>query len=282
MTVHEIQAKTCLVESKLPGTDYVINPYVGCAMACAYCYASFMGRSVGESRENWGNYIYAKVNIVGLLEKELARRNPEKLKRRILISSVTDAYQGAETKYKLTRGILSVLRQVDYPGNVGILTKSPMVLRDVDQIQGLADAVVGITVTTTDDKISRFLECRAPLASRRIDTLRTLNTLGIRTYAFIGPLLPHFRYQPELLDELFRRLAEAGVRDIFVEHMNLRPLIKQRLVQITGHDAPYEGKNIYGEAAGPEHKRAVEDLVHSLVDKYGFRLMLQKVLDHNG
>jgi len=103
---------------------------------------------------------------------------------------------GVESRYRLTRGILEVLARETYPGRVSILTTSPLVLRDVDVLQQIPQVTVGMTVTTTDDRLSRFLEVRAPLASRRLKTLQQLHAAGLPTYAFVGPLLPHFRYQP--------------------------------------------------------------------------------------
>ena len=73
MKVAEIEAKFILVRSKLPDTEYVVNPYTGCAFGCHYCYASFAGRFVGEPIGNWGNYVYAKINAVPLFEMELAK-----------------------------------------------------------------------------------------------------------------------------------------------------------------------------------------------------------------
>src|SRR5689334_9496057 len=132
MRVVEAEAKSIVTASKLPDADYVINPYTGCAFGCRYCYASFMGRNVGETIDAWGEYVYVKTNAVDLCRREVQKMNPDARKRSILLSSVTDPYQGAEAKYKLTRGILSVLVEEGYPGLVGILTKSPLVTRDID------------------------------------------------------------------------------------------------------------------------------------------------------
>ena len=284
MTMQEIkfverEAKSIMVASKLPATDYVINPYTGCAFSCLYCFASFMGRQVGESVDNWGNYLYIKINAVSLVEKELRRWSPEKRMATLLMSSVTDPYQGAEKTYRLTRGILQVLVREQYPGRVGILTKSPLVLEDVDLLRQLKAAEVGMTITTTDDKLSRFMEVRAPLASRRLETLRRLHEEGITTYAFIGPLFPHFRYCTDELEALFAALAEAKVGSIFVEHINLSPYIRRRLWEEL-KDAPEQIQNVYRDAATKEHQQALQSMVMGLVERYQLPLQLDTVISH--
>src|SRR5438445_6306903 len=218
MKVKEIEAKTVLGRSKLPDAEYVVNPYTGCELGCQYCYASFTGRFVSEPINSWGRYVYAKVNAVSVFKAELGRVRRSGRARSNVVSSVTDAYQGIEKKYRSTRGILEELAQEPYPGAVSILTKSPMVLRDVDLLRRIPRADVGLTITSTNGRLSRFLEVRAPLASRRLRTLAELHAEGIHTYAFVGPLLPHFRYDREALDALFAGLAqehceEAGPDD---------------------------------------------------------------------
>jgi len=279
MKVVETEARSILVRSKLPDAEYVVNPYTGCVFGCHYCYASFAGRFVGEPIGNWGNYVYAKINAVPLFEVELARLRRAGRAPSILLSSVTDAYQGAEKKYRLTRGILEALAREPYPGVVGILTKSPLVLRDADLLATIPRAHVGLTVTTTDDRLSRFLELRAPVASRRLETLAALNSRGIETYAFVGPLLPHFRYDRGALDALFAGLARAGVRSLYVEHINLRPYIQQRM-QRALRSAPPEVQAVYRDARSDEHRRVLDTIVAELLAKHGLTLRLSRVLYH--
>lgn len=280
MELQQLEAKSMLVKSKLPDADYVVNPYVGCQFACQYCYASFMGRFVNEPFQNWGNYLYVKSNAVAVFEQDLRRLRAADKAPSILMSSVTDPYQGAERKCRLTRGILKVLVREPYPGLVGILTKSPMVERDIDLLTQLPQAEIGMTVTTTDDAISRFLEVHAPLASRRLKTLACLNAAGLDTYAFVGPLLPHFRYQPEQLDVLFAGLVEAGVRSVYVEHMNLRQYIRERLWTLLETQPP-EVQEVYRGAVTREHRRALDEIVAQLLKKHGLTLRLSEVLYHN-
>lgn len=280
MRLKEVECKSMLVPSKLPASDYVVNPYVGCTFACAYCYASFMGRFVGEPIEDWGDYLSVKINAVEVFQKDLRRLAPAKRHSTILLSSVTDAWQGPEKKYKLSRGVLKSLRNDRYPGLVSILTKSPLVTRDVDIIVELNNKEVGVTITTTDDTIGRFMEARAPLASDRLRTLATLNAAGIPTYAFVGPLLPHYRYRPSLLEDIFKQIRDAGTREIFAEHLNTSNYILKRINPLMS-DAEPDVQATYRSAITDDHRAAVSDLVMNLVSKYDFEIRLGQVLDHS-
>lgn len=280
MRINEIECKSMLVASKLPASDYVVNPYTGCTFACAYCYASFMGRFVGEPIEAWGDYLSVKTNAVEVFRNDLRRLPEEKRNSTILLSSVTDAWQGPEKKYALARGVLEFLRDDGYPGFVSILTKSPLVLRDIDVIGGLNNKEVGITVTTTDDEIGRFMEVHAPLASDRLETLAKLNAAGIPTYAFVGPLFPHYRYRQDLLENLFRRIHDAGTRTLFAEHLNTSAYILKRIDPLVVKSEP-EVQAVYQSARTDAHRAVLSDMVMNLVAKYGFEIRLGRVLDHN-
>lgn len=280
MKVQEADAKSILVASKLPDADYVANPYTGCRFGCAYCYASFMGRNVGESIAAWGDYVYVKSNAVEVFAAEIARLPADKRTRSILLSSVTDPYQAVEARYRLTRGLLEVLADAEYPGVVSILTKAPLVTRDIDVLKRLPRAEVGMTVTTTEDEVSKWLEVRAPIASKRLRALGKLHEAGISTYAFVGPLLPHFRLRPELLDTLFEALASTGVRQVYVEHINLRGYIRQRLDAFL-ESQPEEIRQIYAEANTKAHRAALDEIVAPLLDRHGLRLRLNEVIHHD-
>ncbi|WP_328976240.1 hypothetical protein [Streptomyces canus] len=142
-----------------------------------------------------------------------------------------DPYQGHETKYRLTR--------------------------DIDLLTSLPRAEVGMTVTTADDEVSRWLEVRAPLASRRLRTLTELREAGIPTFAFVGPLLPHFAARPELLDHLLGQLVGAGVTEVFMEHINLKRYIRERMDQVlTGE--PAEVREAYVQARTKEHRASTK------------------------
>jgi len=183
LIVKKIKVKSVLTRSGIPGVDYCINPYVGCTHGCRYCYATFMKKFTGHT-EAWGSFVDVKINTPEVLQRQLQR----KTRGRVMISSVTDAYQPIEAKYKLTRKCLEVLLEHQFP--VDILTKSPLVLRDLDLIKEFKDIEVGVTVTTNDEKIRKVFEPKAQSITARINTLKKLHNNGINTYAFIGPVLP--------------------------------------------------------------------------------------------
>lgn len=217
MKIREIKAKGIMTPSRIGGIDYCINPYVGCEHGCRYCYASFMKRFTGHA-EKWGEFLDAKINAPELLEKELRKleisrqdaapprwensKSPEerrlasiaagclscKTKKVVSLSTVTDPFQPAEEKYQLTRRCLELL--INSGLSVTILTKSTLVLRDIDIIKQLKDCQVGMTITTDNEAIRSIFEPNASPIDDRLDTLRKFHDKGIKTYAFVGPILP--------------------------------------------------------------------------------------------
>ena len=181
MIVQEIHAKTILSASKI--YDWVINPYVGCAHGCSYCYARFMKKFTGH-REPWGSFVDVKVNAVELLRKEITRKR----RATVWVSGVCDPYQPLEAKYRLTRQCLELLAQNGWP--VVIQTRSPLVLRDLDVIGQGRDFEAGFSIPTADDGVRKIFEPAAPPIPARMEALGELHHAGIRTYAMIAPLLP--------------------------------------------------------------------------------------------
>lgn len=279
MEFKEIKAKNILVRCGIPGIDYVINPYIGCRFACKYCYASFMGRFVNKTIYDWGEYVYAKVNAPELLKKEIKKLKNKGQSKEIFLSSVTDPYQGIEAKYKLTRQCLEILADYEFQGVVSILTKSDLVTRDIDVFKNLINIIVGLTVTSTDDKISRYFEKYAPSVSSRLKALKTLNENGIKTYAFIGPLLPHFVAQTEELEKLFKNLSETGTKNLFIEHLNLAKYIRSRLFEeMKGENQEILQKFYSSQSKG--YRVELEEKIKKLIKKYKMNLLLDMVIFH--
>ncbi len=277
--IKEIESKSILTPCKIPGIDFTINPYIGCRFGCVYCYASFMGRFVGKRNKDWGNFVYPKINAVDLLKQEL----PKKLKskgtgKEIFLSSVTDPYQGLEAKYKLTQGCLEELVKFDYNGIVSVLTKSHLVTRDILLLKKLK-AVVGLTVTSVDDKISRYFEKYAPQVTDRYKALEKLNQAKIKTYAFLGPLLPHFLTQEKEIEKVFLKLKRAGTKDIYIEHLNLSKYIKDRLLREI-KDLPKEIIEKFYASQKRDYREDLNKIIYKLVKKHKMNLLTDMVIFH--
>ncbi len=211
MIVRKIQAKSILNKSKV--FDYCLNPYTGCQINCAYCYARLFMRRYSGHKEPWGEFVDVKINAPELLRKQLEKAK----KGMVWISSVCDPYQPLEAKYKLTRRCLRELADKSFP--VNIQTKSKLVLRDLDLFQEFEEIEVGSTITTDNEKVSRLFEPRAASVSDRILMLETIRKKGIKTFAFIGPLLPG---NPERLIEHL-----SGKTDkVYIDKMNYMSTIK--------------------------------------------------------
>lgn len=183
MIIKEIIAKKILTKSRIEGISYCINPYIGCQHSCRYCYARFMKKFTGH-KENWGEFLDIKINAPMLLQKQIIKIPIGK----ISLSTVTDPYQPIEKKYNLTRQCLEILKLYNFP--ISILTKSTLVIRDIDLFNSFNDLEVGLTITTDNEYISKLFEPFASSISNRINALKELKNKKIKTYAFISPILP--------------------------------------------------------------------------------------------
>ncbi len=186
------QARSIISHNDSPDLsfDQSINPYRGCEHGCIYCYArpthAFLGHSPGLDFET---KLYAKTNAAELLENELARPGYEP--KTIALGAVTDPYQPIERTYTISRQVLEVLDRTSHP--VGIVTKSALVVRDLDILQRLAErnlVRVALSVTTLDRHVARAMEPRAATPARRLDAIRQLTDAGIPTTVMSAPIIP--------------------------------------------------------------------------------------------
>ncbi|MGL4394364.1 MAG: radical SAM protein [Brevinema sp.] len=275
----EILCKSALVKSNIPEADFVINPYTGCEMACVYCYASFMCRFVDMPQSEWGNFLYPKVNILEVLNKELSSKRRDKTKK-IFMSSVTDPYTYSEKKYQLTRGILESLLKHQWEGRVSILSKNPLLLRDLELFQSFPDCQVNMTITSHDNLFSKILDNRAPLVLERIAALETLNKNNIQTSAFIGPIIPQYMNNIDSLEELLIRLKDAGVSDVSVEIMNMAPrgrFVLEAISKELGVQVAQDFQNTLRNRAKVDE---VKNKILNLLDKYSLNLKLDEIFEH--
>jgi DNA repair photolyase len=212
MKITEINSKSALTPSGIYGWVYSLNPYTGCEHGCTYCYAPNILR---VKRQEWGQYVKVKRNLPVVLAQELKKKPPGL----VGISSVTDPYQPIEEKLNITRYSLELLLKHEFP--VSLITKSPLIVRDIDLITQFDYNEVTLTVTTLDEKLSKILEPRAPDPSSRLEALKKLSQEGLNTYAFVGPLYPTL--EPEDIPEFIDNIAGTGVGMIMVDKLNLKP-----------------------------------------------------------
>lgn len=202
MRIFKVTTKTALVRSRIPGVRFAVNPYMGCGHGCRYCYAVFMKKYTRYNRHTrWGDFVEAKVNIPGVLRNELARRRSRATS---YFSSTCDPYQPAEQTHRLTRRCIEILQENGW--SVDILTRSPLVLRDLDLLQNIPGATVGFSIGTDNEQVRRILEPRAPPLSDRIAALRRLREHGIQTWVFVAPILP---MNPERFAEMIGPYAQS-------------------------------------------------------------------------
>lgn len=206
-------AKSIIAKNDSPDLsfDQSINPYRGCEHGCVYCYArpghSYLGHSPGLDFET---KLYAKTNAAALLEKELAARTY--VPKTIALGAVTDPYQPIERQYRISREILEVLDRASHP--VGIVTKSALVVRDIDILQRLAArnlVKVAVSVTTLDAKVARAMEPRAAAPERRIAALRQLSAAGIPTQVMVAPIIPGLNDHE--IEAILDAARDAGAQD---------------------------------------------------------------------
>jgi len=187
MKINFIQAKSILNKSKLGG--YTLNPYLGCPHGCVYCYNQHFISKI-RPNEKWGNFLEIKLNAPEILEKEINGKY-KNLKDEVFFSTITDPYNPLEERYQLTRKCLEILFKAQW--RVSILTKSILILRDLSLFKKYKFLVeIGFTITTLDSKAQKLFEPGASLVEKRIKCLKRLKKEGIKTYGFIGPILPYF------------------------------------------------------------------------------------------
>ena len=220
--IQKIATNGILTKTNTPLGGYCANPYVGCPHGCKYCYASFMKRFTNHP-EKWGTFLDVKEwdNITNIRKYS---------GQSILIGSVTDPYNPFEEKYQRTRALLEELVQIDC--KLMILTKSDLVLRDLDLLTKMKNVTVGLSINTLDENFKNDMD-DAPSIKRRLDAMRKLYRAGLRVVCFISPIFPGITDVQAIVEK---------VKDqcdlIWLENLNLRGDYKQVILKyIATHHA---------------------------------------------
>src|SRR5918992_3364769 len=214
---YEVRAKSAL--NKVPNASrmpfrWTINPYRGCHHACVFCFARpthvYLDFNAGR---DFDKEIVVKVNVPEVARAELMR--PSWKREHVALGTNTDPYQWVEGRYKLMRGIWEAMR--DFANPCSILTKSPLLLRDLDLMKEVAERTqvsACLSVPTLDEKAWRATEPHTPSPRARLDAVAKLNAAGIPTGILIAPLMPGVNDAPEQVAEIVRLATEAGATSI--------------------------------------------------------------------
>jgi DNA repair photolyase len=223
MVIKELEVKNIITKTGVPAGDYVINPYTGCPHKCMYCYADYMRRFTGH-QEQWGDFLDVKIYNKKLKLNPLAGK-------KVVFCSVTDAYNRFEKKYRITRALLEQF--INSGVKVEILTKSDLVLRDLDILKQIPGITVGVSLNTLDDHIRKKLEPGAPSIERRLAAIKTLTKEGIRTYIFVSPIFPGITSFKEILSR-----CKTYCGKFYFENLNLRGAYRPKVLQYIRDNYP--------------------------------------------
>jgi DNA repair photolyase len=272
-TVREAPCKSVINRVRGMPFDWSINPYRGCRHACVYCYARPTHEYLGmNGADEFQEVIFAKTNAPEIVRHELSRRSWRG--DQVVIGTATDPYQQAESRYRITRGILEAF--CDFHNPVSITTKSPMVLRDLDLLGELArhtEVTVHFTVTTMDEALWRKIEPTTAKPHKRIEAMRTLRAHGIRAGVFLSPVLPGLTDDVPHLEAVVAAAAAGGADFIFSQVLRLGPGITEYYLPFIQREFPalaarYE--ELYRRNSPPgAYSEAVQRRVGELKERYG-------------
>ncbi|MEA2712531.1 MAG: hypothetical protein QOK27_492 [Gemmatimonadales bacterium] len=266
-----------------------INPYVGCEFGCTYCYARdthrwVMERADGRTggqvdrlppEEAFEREILVKEEVAEVLARTL--KPAQVAGHTLVIGTATDPYQPAERQFRLTRRILEVLRS--YHGlSIGIITKSPLITRDLDLLQKLSErneVTVNISLATADRRLARRLELRSPIPEARLRALRRLTQGGVYAGLLVAPIIPGITDDWAGLARLIEAAKEAGARYVVGSALRLGPAARHRFLPLLEQEFPELAERYRRHYAGKDHvsqsyQDALTRRLRLLQQAYGF------------
>jgi DNA repair photolyase len=234
----EEPCKSALNRVKGMPFEWSLNPYMGCAHRCTFCYVrAFEHRADRPADDRYGRSIRVKVNVADVLRRELAR--PTWRGAGIAIGAATDPYQPAEGRYRLTRACIEVLR--DTRQAFSIITRGPLIVRDAEllaEASTVASVSVTFSVPTLDDDVWRTTEPGTSPPRQRLRALRMLVEAGVRASVGMAPLLPGLSDSPEQIERVVVEAREAGACGIWANLLYLRAGTREHFLECLQRDWP--------------------------------------------
>ena len=218
--------------------EWSLNPYMGCAHRCTFCYVRhFELRADRPSDDRYGRSIRVKTNVAEVLARELARKSWRR--EEVVVGAATDPYQPAEGRFRLTRRCLEALSSAWTP--FSIVTRGPLVVRDLDVLQEASARVsvnVSVSLPTLDERVWRTTEPGTAPPRSRLQAIRTLAEAGIDVTVGMAPILPGLSDRPEQLEEVVRAAKSAGARSVWANVLYLKPGIREHFLRHLSEDWP--------------------------------------------
>jgi DNA repair photolyase len=249
--------------------EWSLNPYMGCAHRCTFCYVrAFERRADRPSDERYGRNIRVKINVAEVLRAELSR--PSWKRDFVLIGAATDPYQPAEGRYRLTRRCIEALAEARTP--FSLITRGTLIVRDLDVLRhaaGRASVSVSFSIPTLDERVWRATEPSTPHPRQRLRALRMLVDSGVRAGVGMAPVLPGIGDRPEQIAQVIRAAREAGACGIWADVVNLRPGTREHFLDELDREWPGEreryerlfaGRSYLPSSVGDELRARVKEL----------------------
>lgn len=251
-----------------------INPYRGCEFACRYCYARYTHEYMElKDPAAFERQIFIKQNAAWLLKQELRELKPDE---EIALGTATDPYQPIERRACITRSLLEVLAQCRNL-RIGIVTKSTLIERDIELLQAIAarnTLVVHLTITTTDAKLARLMEPRAPRPDLRFETVKRLRAAGLKAGILCSPLLPGLTDKPSALDKVALAAKAAGASFLCAQPLFLKSCSRETYLRFVRDNFP-DLTDMYAKRFGDvdfvskAYSQRIRQMVHSVCQKHG-------------
>lgn len=263
--------------------SWSLNPYMGCAHRCTFCYVrAFERRADRPSGESYGRVIRVKTNVAEVLRKELAR--PSWQGESVAVGAATDPYQPCEGRYRLTRACIEAFAEAANP--FSIITRGPMIVRDLDvlaQAARRANVSVTFSIATVDPEVWRRTEPGTAAPEQRLRAVRRLVEAGIKAGVGMAPILPGISDRPEQLAAVVRAARKAGATGVWTNLLFLRPGTREHFLEHLARDWPeeleryerlYENRAYLGKADTAPVRAQVAELarLHGIADRRKVKL----------
>jgi DNA repair photolyase len=258
------------------GFEWSLNPYMGCAHRCAFCYVrAFEQRADRPADGRYGWSIRVKVNVVEVLRTELGRASWKR--DTVVIGAATDPYQPAEGRYRLTRRSIEALAAARNP--LGVITRGPMIVRDIDVLQhaaARAKVTVNFSIPTLDEAVWNATEPGTAPPRQRMRALRMLVDAGIDAGVGMAPILPGISDHPEQLAAVVRAAREAGATRVWSNLLYLKPGTREHFLETLDRHWPEERARydaLYRHRAylGKAENAPLAAQISSLKQRFGIR-----------